>query len=74
MEEVKIEHSMVDSLRSIVDASKTKTVKPPPNLSDRPKIDVLKEARSLKVMFTRNLIPIVGHIIDNAVMLGFRNN
>ena len=63
MEEVKIEHLMVESSISIVDASETKTVKPSPNLYDMPKTDVLKEARSLKVMFTGNSIPIVGHTL-----------
>ena len=63
MEEVKIEHLMVESLRSIVDASETKTIKPPPNLSDSPKTDVLKEARSLKVLFSRNSIQLVGHTL-----------
>ena len=51
MEEVKLEHLMVESLRSIVDANEREKVQSPPNLSDSPKTDVLKEARSLKVIF-----------------------
>ena len=54
--EVKLEHLMVESLRSIVDAKERETAKSPSNLSDSPKTDVLKEARSLKVKFIPNTI------------------